>query len=83
MHRYSPLHKHYFRKANSNHTLTPAVLASVKTRYRITSCSARWSFRIHSGVESTQRMLHLWNVHELLRVTNSPPNTLVPARLKK
>ena len=54
-------------RPRATHTLTPAVLASVKTRYRITSCSARRSCRIHSGVESTQRMLHLWNVHELLR----------------
>src|SRR5215212_4124159 len=70
-------------KADSNHTPTPAELASVKTRNRMTSRSACWSFRIHSGVESTQRMLHFWNAHELVRVTNSPPNTLVSGGRKK
>jgi hypothetical protein len=65
------------RKANSNHTPTPAVLASVKIRNRMTSCSARRSCRIHSGVQSIQRMLYIWKAHELLRVTNSPPNALV------
>src|SRR5918994_7870917 len=71
------------RKVNSNHTPTPTVLASVKTRNRKTSCSARWSCRIHSGVESTQRTLHFWKAHELLRVTNSPPNALVSGGRKK
>jgi len=71
------------RKANSNHTTTSTVLASVKTRNRMTSFSARRSCRIHSGVQSIQRMLHFWNAHELLRVTNSPPNTLVSGGRKK
>src|SRR5918995_3939237 len=71
------------RKTNRNHTPTPAVLASVNTRSRKTNRSARWSSRIHSGVESTQRKLHFWNAHELLLVTNRLPNTLVSGGRKK